>query len=66
MEESKKLNAKLIVVVRGGVVVTAYSNVNNISVSVLDYDELIETDASHEKNLENEIKTMFELEVVRP
>ena len=57
-----KHNPRIIVVVRGGVVQAVYSDTANVSVAVLDYDEIATEDATPEFiKLEAETKGMLEI-----
>ena len=57
-----KHNSRIIVEVRGGVVQTVYSDTANISVAILDYDEIATEDATPEFiKLEAETKGMLEI-----
>ena len=55
-----KHNPRIIIVVRGGVVQTVYSDTAKVSVAVLDYDEIATEDATPEFiKLEAESKGML-------
>ena len=55
-----KHNPRIIVEVRGGVVQTVYSDTANVSVAILDYDEIATDDATPEFiQLEAETKGML-------
>lgn len=57
-----KYNPRIIVEVRGGVVQTVYSDTANVSVAILDYDEIATEDATPEFiKLEAETKGMTEI-----
>ena len=57
-----KHNPRIIVEVRGGVVQSVYSDTANVSVAVLDYDEIATEDATPEFiKLEAETKGMLEI-----
>ena len=57
-----KHNPRIIVVVRGGTVQAVYSDTVNVSVAVLDYDEIATEDATPEFiQLEAETKEMLEI-----
>ena len=57
-----KHNPRIIIEVRGGVVQSVYSDTANVSVAVLDYDEIATDDATPEFiKLEAETKGMLEI-----
>ena len=57
-----KHNPRIIVEVRGGVVQAVYSDTVNVSVAVLDYDEIATEDATPQFiKLEAETKGMLEV-----
>jgi hypothetical protein len=57
-----KHNPRIIVEVRGGTVQAVYSDTVNVSVAVLDYDEIATEDATPEFiNLEAETEGMMEI-----
>ena len=57
-----KHNPRIIVQVRGGVVQAVYSDTANVSVAVLDYDEIATEEATPEFiKLEAETKGMMEI-----
>ena len=57
-----KHNPRIIVEVRGGVVQAVYSDTVNVSIAILDYDEIATEDATPEFiKLEAETKGMLEI-----
>ncbi|OPY84730.1 MAG: hypothetical protein A4E71_02500 [Smithella sp. PtaU1.Bin162] len=57
-----KPDPRIIIEVRGGTVQSVYSNTANVSVAVLDYDEIATEDATLEFiNLKAETKGMLEI-----
>ena len=57
-----KHNPRIIIEVRGGVVQAVYSDTANVSVAILDYDEIATEDATPEFiKLEAETKGMLEI-----
>ena len=57
-----KHDPRIIIEVRGGTVQSVYSDMANVSVAVLDYDESATEDAAHEFiKLEAETKGMLEI-----
>ena len=57
-----KHNPRIIVEVRGGVVQAVYSDTVNVSIAILDYDEIATEDATPEFiELEAETKGMMEI-----
>jgi len=57
-----KHDSRIIIEVRGGTIQTVYSDTANISVAVLDYDEIETEDATPEFiKLEAETKGMLEI-----
>ena len=57
-----KHDPRIIIEVRGGTVQSIYSDTPNVSVAVLDYDEIATEEATHEFiNLEAETKGMLQI-----
>ena len=57
-----KHDPRIVIEVRGGTVQSIYSDTANVSVAVLDYDEIATEDATHEFiKLEAETKGMLKI-----